>query len=91
MVFFVLKGGEYALRYLGHEQLIRKMSLSTVEILKKHYKMSWKYKNRRRKIEENLSNDSYVFLNLIIFQMQSTCILSRATELPRQSEWLGAL
>jgi hypothetical protein len=28
--------------------------------------MSWKYKNKRREIQENLSNDSYVFLSYYI-------------------------
>jgi hypothetical protein len=50
--------------------------------------MSWKYKNKRREIQENLSNDSYVFLSYYIFQMQSTYIPSRAAELPRQSVYM---
>jgi hypothetical protein len=37
--------------------------------------MSWKYKNlKRREIQENLSNDSHVFLSYYIFQMQSKYI-----------------
>jgi hypothetical protein len=39
--------------------------------VKKRYKMPLKYKNKRREIQENLSNGSYVFLSYYISNIKA--------------------
>jgi hypothetical protein len=56
--------------------------------VKKRYKMSLKYKNKRRDIQENLSNGSYVFLSYYISNIKAHTLLSRAAELPGQSVYM---